>query len=94
MIASVQFGGTVISNDAGENWRVTHSQNAVFTAIAIHPTVSTTAYLGGGVNRDAFVATIGASGNTLEFSTYFGGSGSERATDIALDANGARYVVG
>jgi hypothetical protein len=94
LIASVQFGGTVISNDAGENWQVTHSQSAVFMAVAIHPAVPTTAYLGGVVNRDAFVATIGADGNTLEFSTYFGGSGHERATDIAVDADGARYVVG
>ena len=94
LIASVQWGGTVISNDAGENWRLTHSQNAVFTAAAIDPVYPTVAYLAGAVNRDAFVATIGADGNTLEFSTYFGGSGSERATDIAVDANGARYVVG
>jgi photosystem II stability/assembly factor-like uncharacterized protein len=94
LMASVQYGGTVISNDAGENWRVTHSQNAVFYAVAIHPAVATTAYLGGVVNRDAFVATIGAGGNTLEFSTYFGGSGTERGTDIALDADGGRYVVG
>ena len=94
LIASAQFGGAVISNDAGENWRLTHSQNAMFLAVAIHPAVSTTAYLGGVVNRDAFVATLGAGGNTLEFSTYFGGSGHERATGIALDANGAQYVVG
>ena len=94
LIASVQFGGTVISNDAGENWRVTHSQNAVFTAVAIDPLLPALAYLGGGVNRDAFVATIGTEGNNLEFSTYFGGSGAERATDIAVDASGTRYVAG
>jgi photosystem II stability/assembly factor-like uncharacterized protein len=94
LIATVQFGGVVITNDAGENWRVTHSQNGVFYAAAIHPALATTAYLGGTVSRDAFVATLGAGGNTLEFSTYFGGSGIDRATDIAVDANGARYVVG
>ena len=94
LIASVQFGGTVISNDAGENWRVTHSQNAVFTAAAIDPVIPARAYLGGAVNRDAFVATIGAEGSSLEFSTYFGGSGAERGTDIAVDANGTRYVAG
>ena len=94
LIASVQFGGTVISNDAGDNWRVTHSQNAVFTAVAIDPVLPARAYLGGAVNRDAFAATIGTEGNRLEFSTYFGGSGAERATDIAVDANGTRYVAG
>ena len=94
LIVSVLWGGTAISNDAGENWRLTHSASAVVWAIAIHPSVATTAYLGGTMFRDAFVATIGAAGDTLEFSTYLGGSDNERATDIAVDANGARYIVG
>jgi hypothetical protein len=94
LMVSVLWGGTAISNDGGENWRLTHSEAAVFFAMAIHPSSPGVAYLGGMLSRDAFVATIGADGNTLEFSSYFGGSGHERATDIAVDANGARYVVG
>jgi Right handed beta helix region/Beta-propeller repeat len=94
LLVSLLFGGTGISNDAGENWRLTHSDTAIVWAIAIHPSVATTAYLGGTIFRDAFVATIGAAGDTLEFSTYFGGSGHERATDIAVDSGGARYLVG
>ena len=94
VMASVMWGGTVISTDSGDTWQPTASQGAAFTAIAFHPAVATTAYLGGTVNRDAFVATLAANGSALEFSTYFGGSDSDRATDIAVDGAGARYIVG
>jgi hypothetical protein len=94
LMVSVLWGGTGISNDGGENWRLTHSEAAVFFAMAFSPSTPAVAYLGGMLSRDAFVATIGADGNTLEFSSYFGGSGHERATDIAVDSDGARYIVG
>ena len=49
--------------------------------------------------QDAFVARIAASGSSLVFSTYLGGSGGvigapEGANGIALDAAGAAYVTG
>ena len=94
LLVSFQFGGAAITNDGGMTWRPTHSDTGPAWAIAIHPSVPTTAYLAGMMNRDAFVATIGAAGDTLEFSTYFGGSGHERVTDIAVDSTGARYIVG
>jgi hypothetical protein len=43
---------------------------------------------------DAFVAKIGASGTTLLYSTYLGGSGDESATGIAVDPRGNAYVTG
>lgn len=36
---------------------------------------------------DAFVAKMSPSGHQLKFSTYFGGSGEDFATDLALDAD-------
>jgi hypothetical protein len=48
--------------------------------------------LGGG--RDAFVLKLSPAGNTLVFSTYLGGSGSETANGIAVDASFNSYVVG
>ena len=94
LMVGLLWGGTGITNDAGVTWRPTHSDSAIFNAIAIDPSSPTTAYLGGLMNRDAFVATIGPDGTALEFSSYIGGAGHERATDIALDPSGARLVVG
>jgi hypothetical protein len=44
--------------------------------------------------RDAFVAKLSAAGNALGYSTFLGGSGSELARGIAVDGDGAAYVVG
>src|SRR4030095_8772809 len=33
-------------------------------------------------------------GHAIEFSTYFGGSGSEDGTGIAVDANGNTFITG
>jgi len=47
--------------------------------------------------QDAFVAKLSASGTTLVYSTYLGGSGSatpEEANGIAVDAGGNAYVAG
>jgi hypothetical protein len=43
---------------------------------------------------DAFVAKLNAQGDDLLFSTFLGGSGSERGSAIAVDGAGAEYVVG
>ncbi|MEJ7787616.1 MAG: IPT/TIG domain-containing protein, partial [Solirubrobacteraceae bacterium] len=47
----------------------------------------------GGAN-DVFVAKLNAAGNDLLYSTYLGGTGSDRARGIAADATGAAYVTG
>lgn len=43
---------------------------------------------------DAFVLKLGRFGNTVLFSTYHGGTGTDRASDVALDSVDAVYVVG
>jgi hypothetical protein len=43
---------------------------------------------------DAFVVKLAASGNSVYYSTYLGGSGSDYAHSGAVDASGAAYVVG
>ena len=43
---------------------------------------------------DAFVAKLGAGGNTLLYSTYFGGSGADYGQGIAVDSFGNAYVTG
>jgi hypothetical protein len=46
----------------------------------------------GGV--DAFVAKLSATGNSLVYCTYIGGSADDRAYGIAVDSSGAAYVTG
>lgn len=48
-------------------------------------------YGGGG---QAFVVKIDASGTSLAFSTYLGGSGGSSGSDIAIDSSGNAHVVG
>jgi hypothetical protein len=43
---------------------------------------------------DAFVSKISADGQTLEYSTYLGGNGTDSGNAIAVDASGNAYVAG
>ena len=43
---------------------------------------------------DAFVAKLSASGSSLIYSSYLGGSGDDFASDIAVDLSGNAYVSG
>ncbi len=43
---------------------------------------------------DAFVARISPAGDSLDFSTYFGGTSSEEGRGIGLDGTGSIYVSG
>ncbi len=45
-------------------------------------------------NRDAFVTKFSATGNTLIYSTYLGGSDYDYANAIAIDSEGFAYVTG
>lgn len=48
----------------------------------------------GGGERDAFVSRVSPSGAGLLFSSYLGGKSFDQALGIAMDADGAIYVVG
>ena len=43
---------------------------------------------------DGFLAALGAAGSTLLWSTYIGGTGSDQATSVAVDATGKVYLGG
>jgi hypothetical protein len=47
-----------------------------------------------GGSGDAFLAKLDATGSTLVYSTYLGGSGVDQGNGIALDPAGNAYVVG
>ncbi len=44
--------------------------------------------------RNAFVLKLSSAGNSMVYSTYLGGSGSDSAYGIAVDASGNAYVAG
>ena len=48
----------------------------------------------GTTESDGFYARLSADGGTLQYSTYLGGSGSDYATGVAVDAAGNAYAVG
>src|SRR6185295_1624428 len=49
-------------------------------------------FIGG--DRDAFLAKFDPVGNVLVFSTFLGGTGTESATGMTIDANSNVYVLG
>jgi Bacterial Ig-like domain (group 1)/Beta-propeller repeat len=64
----------------------TKSTNFPTTAGAIQPAADSLA--------EGFVAKLDASGSTLAYSSYLGGTGADEITGLALDANGSVYVSG
>jgi len=44
--------------------------------------------------NDAFVTRLNSAGNTLDYSTYLGGSGYDPANGIAVDGSGSAYITG
>ena len=44
--------------------------------------------------EDAFVTKLSAAGNSLSYSTYLGGSGTDDGWSIAVDSTGCAYVAG
>jgi hypothetical protein len=51
-------------------------------------------YVNGFAANDAFLTKLSAAGNSLIYSTYLGGKGTDEAYAIALDSNNNAYVTG
>jgi hypothetical protein len=95
LLYATYLGGS--GSDTAEGIAVDASDNAVvvgYTDSSNFPLASAlqTAYGGGG--DDAFVSKVNATGTTLLFSTYLGGSGTDQASAVALDTSGNVYVTG
>jgi MYXO-CTERM domain-containing protein len=65
-----------------------------FTTSADFPTTKGAYQALAAGNADGFVTKLDASGSSLVYSTYLGGSGSDDAVGLAIDQSGAVYVAG
>jgi hypothetical protein len=81
-------GAGIAVDDAGNSYVTgfTTSMNFPRTGTAVQATLAG--------SNDAFVTKLDPTGSTLVYSTYLGGSGSEAASDIAVDSLGNAYVTG
>ncbi len=80
-----------VAIDSGGAAYVTGETNS--TDFPVTPGGYETTYPGAG-NRHAFVARLDATGSSIVYSTFLGGSNSDHGHGIALDASGNAYVVG
>lgn len=96
LIYSTYLGGVI--SDRGEGIAVDVSGNAYVVGGTYSPDFPTENpyQTDPGIDyiEDAFVTKLSASGNSLIYSTYLGGSNTDRGQGIALDASGNAYVTG
>ncbi|MEW5980597.1 MAG: SBBP repeat-containing protein, partial [Acidobacteriota bacterium] len=75
-----------------------HSSGAIYisgtTSGADLPTSPGTIQTSFGGQSDAFVAKLSSSGDSLIYSSYLGGTGSDESSSIAVDSSGNAFVVG
>ncbi len=92
LVYSTFLPGTIFASGIA----VDSSGNAYVTGYANVPGIATPGAfqtsLGG--NDDVVVTKLNATGSALVYSTYLGGSGSDRGTGIAVDGFGNAYVTG
>jgi gliding motility-associated-like protein len=98
LVFSTYFGksntwGTVI-----QSMQLTPNGDVIFTGNTSAQDFPTTAgcyqnTYGGGTN-DAFLTRLSADGSKLIYSTYFGGTGDDKAADLSVNATEDVYLVG
>ena len=95
LVYSTYLGGT--GYDYGTSIAVDSSENVYVsggTGSGDFPTVAAIYENHAGGDYDTFISKIDASGSNLIFSTYLGGSDTDRTNDIHLDASGNVYITG
>lgn len=85
------------TGDHARSMAVDLSGNAYVTGLTPSrnfPTLRPVQAAYGGGDSDAFLAKLNPSGTALIYSTYLGGSGSDEASGIAVDASGNAHLTG
>jgi len=95
LVYSTLLGGS--DDDAGRSITIDGSGNAYITgeaSVGNFPTTSGVFQENHAGNKDVFIAKLNASGTSLIFSTFLGGSGTDIGKAIDLDSSGNIYVAG
>ena len=96
LIYSTYLGGS--GDDWGSRLALDISDNVYITGETVSTDFPTASPIqgsfGGGDRTDIFVTKIDASGSSLVYSTYLGGSTVDRDARIAVDASGNAYIAG
>ncbi len=82
-------GGLYTSADGGDSWSPTRIRGTSVECILFrHPSPSAPAdiFVAGSRGSDAFLSKVSADGQSMLFSTFFGGTGYESSGVVALDA--------
>jgi photosystem II stability/assembly factor-like uncharacterized protein len=88
----IMLDGEFRSTDGGQTWQPTNASRLIQPAFS--NSSSGIVYAAAPITSDAFLAKFLPDGQTLVFSTYFGGMGSETGQGIALDASGNIWITG
>jgi hypothetical protein len=83
-----EFGFSIAVNSAGNAYVTGQTTSTDF------PTKNPFQPGSGGGNFDAFVTKLSADGQSLVYSTYFGGNDGDSGVGIAVDSSGNAYVTG
>jgi hypothetical protein len=94
MTYSTFLGGSGF--DQGESIAVDSAGNAYVTGLTLSTDFPTESFYEDTCSGDAsaFVTKINQSGDSLIYSTFIGGNGTDRAWDITVDFAGSAYVTG
>ena len=94
LLFSTYFGGS--NSSVATGIAVDSSGNIYVTGWTESPNlpVKNAIQSGFGGNVDAFVAKFDATGSTLVYCTFLGGSGDDRSFGIAVDGTGSAYITG
>jgi hypothetical protein len=95
LLYSTYIGGT--GTDYCRSMAINNTGNAIVTGFTLsHDFPMASAYIDSfmGGSTDAFISKLSAAGNSLEFSTYFGGNGSDYGFGIGYDNSGNSYISG
>ncbi|GEM_PF-1625519 len=84
---SADYGEGVAVDGAGNAYVTGYTQSGDFPSSG-----GFDATLGG--SQDAFITKVAAAGSSLAWSSYLGGSGSEKGRDLALDGSGNIFLTG
>ncbi len=91
LIFATSFPGAITAVTVDSNGSV---YLAGFTDATLITTPGAAQPVFGGGGGDGFVAKLNASGNSLIYSTYLGGPGTDEAHALAIDSQGAAWVGG